>query len=254
MKYGARDLRDVLERASARESAARVAAGAVCKLLLARVRHRGRERRPLASARPSDDGSPRSASPSLEQRARGLAACARSTRASRPKMVAAVDAAQEGRRDARRLDPRRRARRAGRASDLTPPGTASSTAASGSAPAPVPAVKAVELGSAIEASRGPGSRAARRDRERVRRDACAAAPIARAASRRGVTNGEDVIAVAVHEADLDAGARPRLGGPRDRRSPRASRLRAQRRDSPFGLRRRSARRCSRSCSPTRCSS
>src|SRR4051812_15616271 len=35
MKFGAKDLRDVLERASARESAARVAAGAVCKLLLA---------------------------------------------------------------------------------------------------------------------------------------------------------------------------------------------------------------------------
>src|SRR5262252_1565128 len=34
MKFGARDLRDVLERASARESAGRVAAGAVCKLLL----------------------------------------------------------------------------------------------------------------------------------------------------------------------------------------------------------------------------
>src|SRR5262245_24013864 len=34
MKFGARDLRDALERASARESAARVAAGAVCKLLL----------------------------------------------------------------------------------------------------------------------------------------------------------------------------------------------------------------------------
>ena len=34
MKYGAADLRDVLERASARESVARVAAGAVCKLLL----------------------------------------------------------------------------------------------------------------------------------------------------------------------------------------------------------------------------
>src|SRR5437762_2702001 len=34
MKYGATDLRDVLERASARESAARVAAGAICKLLL----------------------------------------------------------------------------------------------------------------------------------------------------------------------------------------------------------------------------
>jgi chorismate synthase len=35
MKYGARDLRDVLERASARETAARVACGALAKLLLA---------------------------------------------------------------------------------------------------------------------------------------------------------------------------------------------------------------------------
>ena len=35
LKFGRRDLRDVLERASARESAARVAAGAVCRQLLA---------------------------------------------------------------------------------------------------------------------------------------------------------------------------------------------------------------------------
>jgi len=34
MKYGVGDFRDILERASARETAARVAAGAVCKLLL----------------------------------------------------------------------------------------------------------------------------------------------------------------------------------------------------------------------------
>ncbi|MDR1941337.1 MAG: chorismate synthase, partial [Endomicrobium sp.] len=34
MKYGVRDFRDVLERASARETAARVAAGAVCKEML----------------------------------------------------------------------------------------------------------------------------------------------------------------------------------------------------------------------------
>jgi chorismate synthase len=34
LKFGARDLRDVLERASARETAARVAAGALAKLLL----------------------------------------------------------------------------------------------------------------------------------------------------------------------------------------------------------------------------
>ncbi|MHB8440043.1 MAG: chorismate synthase [Acidimicrobiales bacterium] len=36
-KYGFADARDVLERASARETAARVAAGAVCKLLLAQL-------------------------------------------------------------------------------------------------------------------------------------------------------------------------------------------------------------------------
>lgn len=35
LKYGRRDLRDILERASARETAARVAAGAVCRALLA---------------------------------------------------------------------------------------------------------------------------------------------------------------------------------------------------------------------------
>jgi chorismate synthase len=35
LKYGARDLRDILERASARETAARVACGALAKLLLA---------------------------------------------------------------------------------------------------------------------------------------------------------------------------------------------------------------------------
>jgi chorismate synthase len=37
LKYDRRDLRDILERASARESAARVAAGALCKALLAAV-------------------------------------------------------------------------------------------------------------------------------------------------------------------------------------------------------------------------
>ncbi len=34
MKYGRRDMRDILERSSARETAARVAVGAVCKMLL----------------------------------------------------------------------------------------------------------------------------------------------------------------------------------------------------------------------------
>ena len=36
-KYGLAEARDVLERASARETAARVAAGALCKLLLAEL-------------------------------------------------------------------------------------------------------------------------------------------------------------------------------------------------------------------------
>ena len=35
MKYGRRDMRDILERSSARETAARVAVGAICKILLA---------------------------------------------------------------------------------------------------------------------------------------------------------------------------------------------------------------------------
>ena len=39
-KYGFADARDVLERASARETAARVAAGALAKALLSHARHR----------------------------------------------------------------------------------------------------------------------------------------------------------------------------------------------------------------------
>ena len=59
MKLGAGDLRDVLERASARETAARVAAGAVCKLLL---RACGVEVRSgvLSVGSVRDDSSPRS--------------------------------------------------------------------------------------------------------------------------------------------------------------------------------------------------
>ena len=42
LKYGHEDVRDALERASARHTAVHVAAGAVAKALLARARHRGR--------------------------------------------------------------------------------------------------------------------------------------------------------------------------------------------------------------------
>ena len=91
MKFGARDLRDVLERASARESAARVAAGAVCKLLL---RECGIEVRSgvLSLGAVVDESSPRSFE-ALEgvredSPLRALDA------ALEKKMVAAVDAAK----------------------------------------------------------------------------------------------------------------------------------------------------------------
>ncbi len=40
-KYGFTDVRNVLERASARETAARVACGALAKAFLRQLRHRG---------------------------------------------------------------------------------------------------------------------------------------------------------------------------------------------------------------------
>ena len=129
MKYGARDLRDVLERASARESAARVAAGAVCKLLLRGVRHRGPQRRPRAGRRRGHALDAQSFA-ALAEGPRGLAA-ARGRRGSR---------GEDGRRG-RRRQARRARRSAGRfwsgraacrrVSAASRPGTRSSTAASG---------------------------------------------------------------------------------------------------------------------------
>lgn len=71
IKYGRRDLRDVLERASARETAARVAAGAITKMLLreigVEIRSGVRSLGPVGAGRPTptwdeisgvDDGSP----------------------------------------------------------------------------------------------------------------------------------------------------------------------------------------------------
>ena len=51
LKYNLNDLRNVLERSSARETAARVACGAVARQLLARVRHQGRRTSRSASAK-----------------------------------------------------------------------------------------------------------------------------------------------------------------------------------------------------------
>ena len=92
MKYGAADLRDVLERASARESAARVAAGAVCKLLLSAC---GIEVRSgvLSLGPVVDDRSPRAFS-SLEN-VREDSPLRAVDSALEPKMVAAIDDAKK---------------------------------------------------------------------------------------------------------------------------------------------------------------
>jgi chorismate synthase len=190
MKFGAKDLRDILERASARESAARVAAGAVCKLLL---RECGIEVRSgvLSVGEVVDERSPR-AFASLE-RVREDSPLRALDRALEEKMVKAVDAAK-------------------RAGDTlggsilvgakgVPPGLGSHVSWDrkldgriAQALMSVPAVKAVELGSAIEASRRPGSRG--HDEIDRRSDGTLLRRTNRAGGlEAGITNGEDVLAV-----------------------------------------------------------
>jgi chorismate synthase len=190
MKFGAHDLRDVLERASARESVARVAAGAVCKLLL---RECGVTIRSgvLSLGAVSDATSPRSFA-ALE-RVREDSPLRALDAALEPAMVAAVDEAKT------------RGETIGGSILVgargVPPGLG--TYASwdrkldgriGQALLSVPAVKAIEFGSAIEASRGFGS-AAHDEIERgpdggLRRRTNRAGGL-----EAGVTNGEDVLAV-----------------------------------------------------------
>ncbi|MEP6995396.1 MAG: chorismate synthase, partial [Acidobacteriota bacterium] len=191
MKYGARDLRDVLERASARESAARVAAGAVCKLLL---RACGIEVRSgvLSLGDVADDGSARSfASLETVREDSPLRAVAA---AIEPRMVAQVDRAKK---DGDTLGGSiligARGVPAGLGSfaswDRKLDGRIAQAILS------VPAVKALEFGSAIAASRGPGSLA---------HDEIEPGPggvLVRRTNRAGgleagVTNGQEIIVVA----------------------------------------------------------
>ena len=191
MKFGAGDLRDVLERASARESAARVAGGAVCKLLLAEC---GIE---VASGVLSvgpviDPESPRSFA--ALQKVREDSPLRAMDASLEKEMIAAIDEAK-------------------RAGDTlggsilvgargVPPGLGSYTSWDrkldgriGAALFSIPAVKAVELGSSIEASRGPGS-LAHDEIERGRRGNLQRRSNRAGGLEAGVTNGEDVIAVA----------------------------------------------------------
>ncbi len=190
MKFGARDLRDVLERASARESAARVAAGAVCKLLL---RACGIEVASgvLSVGSVHDERSPRSFA-SLEK-VRQDSPLRAVNAILEPRMVEAVDAAKK---DGETLGGTVLVGARG-----VPAGLGSYAAWDrkldgriGQALLSVPAVKAVEFGSAIEASRGPGS-SAHDEIERgitgtLRRRTNRAGGL-----EAGVTNGEEVITV-----------------------------------------------------------
>ena len=190
MKFGARDLRDVLERASARESAARVAAGAVCKLLLRACGVRIASG-VLSLGDVADARSPRSFATLEKVRDDSpLRACDTSLE---PAMVAAVDAAKT------RGETLGGSILVGAAG--VPAGLGSYVSWDrkldgriGQALLSVPAVKAVEFGSAIEASRGPGSLA----HDEI--EAPGKAGWRRRTNRAGgleagVTNGEDVIAV-----------------------------------------------------------
>ena len=185
-KYGAEDLRDVLERASARESAARVAAGAACKILLRECGIEVRSGvlslgavfcvsdRSFAALQRVDDESPlRALDPVAEK-----------------KMVRAVDEAK------------------GKGETLG----GSILVGAGNVPAglgsyvswdrkldgriaqailSVPAVKAVEFGGAVEASRRFGSEAHDEILPGGRRRTNRAGGL-----EGGVTNGEDVMLVA----------------------------------------------------------
>jgi chorismate synthase len=188
-KYLRRDLRDILERASARETTARVAAGAFAKMLLARL---GVEiASGVVSLGPVGAGAPTPAWEDLRHVDDGSPLRAVDS-ALEAEMIRAVDAAKA------------QGDTLGGAVTViahgVPAGLGSHVAWSdkldgriAQAMMSVPAVKAVELGSAVAASRGPGSAA---HDAILRREPDGRFP--RASNRAGgleggITNGQDVV-------------------------------------------------------------
>ncbi len=188
-KYLRRDLRDILERASARETTARVAAGAFARMLLARLGVEigsgvvalgpvgaGRETPTWEELRRVDEASPlRAVDPALE-----------------PEMMRAVDAAKA------------QGDTLGGAVTViahgVPVGLGSHVAWSdkldgriAQAMMSVPAVKAVELGSGVAASRGPGSAAHDAILPRLPDGRFPRATNRAGGLEGGITNGEDVV-------------------------------------------------------------
>ena len=197
VKYGHDDMRNVLERASARETAARVAVGAIARQLLARRRHRDRQPRRLASARPPSPIRWRSRSSEVARDRRRLAAALR-----RRRRRAADDRGDRS----RRARPATRWAAASRSSRTAcRPGLGSHVhwdrkldGRLAQALMSIPAIKAVGIGrgpAVADAARLAGPR---RDRRRAPARAPGAVPgVARPTNNAGgleggVTNGEDL--------------------------------------------------------------
>ena len=190
LKYLRRDLRDVLERASARETAARVAAGAFARMLLVElgveIRSGVRSLGPIGADAPTpswsqmlevDDGSP-------------LRAIDRSREAE---MVALVDqTADDGDTLGGAVTVIAHNVPAGLGSHVQWDEKLDGRLAR--AVMSVPAVKAVEIGAALAASRGPGSTA--HDPIERGEDGWVRPTNHAGGIEGGVTNGEDVVVTA----------------------------------------------------------
>ncbi|MCZ6506540.1 MAG: chorismate synthase [Acidobacteria bacterium] len=191
LKFLRRDLRDVLERASARETAARVAAGAFARMLLSDF---GIEiKSGVRSLGPVGAGAPPPSWTDLE-RMDDTSPLRAVDRALEPEMVALVDRAQE------------EGDTLGGAVTViahnVPPGLGSHThwdekldGRLARAVMSVPAVKAVEIGNALAVSTGPGS-AAHDPIEYVPGSGFERPSNHAGGTEGGITNGEDVVITA----------------------------------------------------------
>ena len=160
-KYGFDDARNVLERASARETAARVAAGAVAKRLLAAARHR--DRLPRDPARPG------------ARRHRAPARAGRAARRSTPRRCAAPTPTPRRRSSPRSRPRRRTATRSAAWSRCSPTACPSGLGSHvhwdrkldgllAQALMSIQAVKGVEIGDGFDVAGRPGERGPRPDR------------------------------------------------------------------------------------------
>ena len=178
-KYGLTDVRDILERASARETAARVAGGAVAKAFL------GRARRPGLLARDPDHVRHRAATPTPRRRTTSRPSTSRPVRCLDP------EASGDGRGDRPPAQGQRVAGRRLRGARVRPrPRPRLARLLGGAARRPsaqavlsIQAIKAVSIGDGYRGRRPARLTGPRRDLLRRRAAASTARPTARAGSR-----------------------------------------------------------------------